>query len=322
MSELVLRQFEDLRRPWNDLYQKSETNLLFSSLCWAELWWQHFGAGNELRLGSVEENGKVIGIAPMRLKDSSLYFIGSDNVCDFLDFIIEPGREDSFFNTLLQHWASNHRGTVDLSPLLPGSNAYSRLAVLAQGRGLQVTCTQQDVTVSLDLPANLPAYLSLLSAKQRHELLRKERRLNEEGEITCRISNKAAANDLDTFLQFFRESREDKSRFLTGTMEAFFRAIIQNAAANNMLRLGMLELNSSPVAATICFDYRDTTYLYNSGYNPDYRWLSVGLLSKYFSIQSSLENGNRRYDFLKGSEQYKFHLGGKETPLFRCIINF
>jgi len=322
MSELVLRQFEDLRQPWNDLYQKSKTNLLFSSPHWAELWWRHFGTGNELRLGSVEENGNVIGIAPMRLKEGTLYFIGSDNVCDFLDFIIQPGKEDSFFNTLLQHWTSNRQGVVELSPLLPASNAYSRLAVLAQDHGLQVTCTQEDVTVSLDLPADLPSYLSILSTKQRHELLRKERRLNEEGEITYRISNKAAANDLDTFLHFFRESRDDKSRFLTGTMEAFFRAMIQNAADNNMLWLGILELNSSPVAATICLDYQDATYLYNSGYNPDYRWLSVGLLSKYFSIKSSMENGKRRYDFLKGAEKYKFHLGGKETQLFRCIINF
>jgi CelD/BcsL family acetyltransferase involved in cellulose biosynthesis len=62
-------------------------------------------------------------------------------------------------------------------------------------------------------------------------------------------------------------------------------------------------------------------YLYNSGYNPDYRPLSIGVLSKYFCIKSSIENRKRRFDFLKGAEKYKFHLGGNEIQLFRCIIN-
>ena len=93
------------------------------------------------------------------------------------------------------------------------------------------------------------------------------------------------------------------------------------AAADKMLQLGILELNKVQVAVTLCFTYQNDMYLYNSGYNPDYRPLSIGLLSKYFCIKRSIESGKRRFDFLKGAEKYKFHLGGSETQLFRCIIN-
>jgi CelD/BcsL family acetyltransferase involved in cellulose biosynthesis len=192
---------------------------------------------------------------------------------------------------------------------------------MAPGSEKEASCTEDDVTVALNLPPDLPSYLSLLNSKQRHEILRKERRLLEEGKVSYEVKAEAAAGDIEVFLDFFRESREDKNRFLTAEMESFFRDIIESAAIDHTLRLGMLKLNQVHIAATLCFDHRDEIYLYNSGYNPAYRPLSAGLLSKYYSIKDSIEKNKRRYDFLRGAERYKYHLGGSETQLFRCIIN-
>jgi CelD/BcsL family acetyltransferase involved in cellulose biosynthesis len=60
--------------------------------------------------------------------------------------------------------------------------------------------------------------------------------------------------------------------------------------------------------------------IYNSGYDPNYVSLSAGLLSKVLAIKGSIEKGKKKFDFLKGEEMYKHHLGGKEVPLFRCQI--
>ncbi|MGA2368526.1 MAG: GNAT family N-acetyltransferase [Dehalococcoidia bacterium] len=320
MIEFIPGNFKDLRDPWERIYKASDTRLLFSSPGWSELWWKHFGAGSELHLGEVRENGSVIGIAPLRVKEGILYFIGSDNVCDFLDFPVESGKENLFFNTLLDHLTALEISSMELTPVLPDSNVKRFLEARAQDRGLTVSCSPEDVTLAMDLPGDLSSYLSLLSGKQRHEILRKERRLNEEGEIVYRIMEEGSTNEIDTFLRFFRESREDKNKFLTDDMEVFFRDIIDMAAADKMLQLGILELNKVQAAVTLCFTYQNDMYLYNSGYNPAYRLLSIGLLSKYFCIKRSIESGKRRFDFLKGAEKYKFHLGGSETQLFRCII--
>ncbi|MCX5997823.1 MAG: GNAT family N-acetyltransferase [Chloroflexi bacterium] len=300
MAEFALKQFEDLRQDWDDLRRKSPARLLFSSPSWCEVWWQHFSEDNELYLGAVTEQKNIIGIAPLRLKDGILYFIG---------------------NTLLLHLTFSNHKVMDLSPLLPDSTAYRLFTSAARGGKIKVECLNDDVSVALDLPQDLPAYLSRLNSKQRHELLRKERRLREEGEVSYEVKAEPAAGDVDIFLDFFRESREDKNRFLTPEMESFFRDIIGSAAADRTLRLGMLKLNQVNIAATLCFDYRGEIYLYNSGYNPAYRSLSAGLLSKYYSVKQSIETGKSRYDFLRGAERYKYHLGGSETQLFRCIIN-
>ena len=322
MAGFYPRNFDELRQPWNDIYLRSQGGLLFSSPNWAETWWKHFSAGSTLSAGAVEENGVVIGIAPLRLQDGILRFIGTNNLFDFQDFIIENGREQVFYRALLQYLSKTGATALDLGPLLPGSSAYRSLVPLARELGLDVTCSPDEVTVSLDLPDDLPSYLALLSGKQRHELLRKERRLNEEGDVSYRVKDRADDADIDLFLEFFRESREDKNRFLTPPVELFMRDIICSSQARGMLRLGILELNSTPIAATLCFEYQGGMYLYNSGYSPDYRWLSAGLLSKYYSIRDSIAQRKSYYDFLKGAEKYKFHLGGKETGLFRCIIKF
>jgi CelD/BcsL family acetyltransferase involved in cellulose biosynthesis len=83
-----------------------------------------------------------------------------------------------------------------------------------------------------------------------------------------------------------------------------------------------LELGDKPVAATMCFDYKDTVYLYNSGYDPDYGWLSVGVISKALCIKDSIEKNKKRFDFLKGAEGYKYHLGGHELPLYKCSVSY
>ncbi len=320
MLKLITGSFDDFRQDWQYLYSRSSARVLFSSSGWSELWWSHFGSASKLCLAAVMEDQEVIGIAPLRRENGTLFFIGSNSVCDFLDFIVAEGKEEPFFNTLLENLSTLGGDGLDLFSLLPDSNVRRFLVPMAEKTGLNVSCSQDDMTVVLKLPEDLPSYLSALNGKQRHEILRKERRLNEEGEITFRTINRPSITDIDIFLLFFRESREDKNRFLTETMEAFFRDVVSLAASTDMLSMGLLELNNSPVAATLSFIYRNDVYLYNSGYNPDYRWLSVGVLSKYLRIKQSIEEKRGNFDFLRGGEKYKFHLGGTEAPLFRCII--
>ena len=320
MAEFISGDFNTLREPWNRLLSNSTSKLLFSSPEWSEQWWQYFGADSQLYLGAVKDDGRYIGIAPLRRKDGIMYFIGSDNVCDFLDFIVEQGKEEMFFQTVFAYLSNVKIEAFDLSPLLPDSTAKRFLPDTALSPNLSVSCAPVDVTVRLDIPPNLATYHSILTAKQRHELLRKERRLHEEGDITFSIKDRASQQDIEIFLRFFRQSREDKNKFLTTEMESFFRAVIRMAEANRILRLGILALNNVSVAATLCFDYQNNTYLYNSGYNPDYRWLSVGLLSKYYHIKHSIESGKTTFDFLKGAEKYKYHLGGKDVPLYQCML--
>lgn len=319
-SQFSLESFDSMRPYWREIQDDSPASSIFSSPEWSRVWWQQFGSGAKLWLGAVRYQGRAIGIAPLLIRNNVAFFIGSSNVCDYLDFIIEPGKEEPFFRVLLENLVTEKVLNLDFAPLRPDSTVITKLTNIAKEQGWHVACTNEDVTVELDLPATWDEYLQILTGKQRHELKRKLRRLDEEGELKYRTNTDANRQDVDIFLNLFRNSRQDKAAFLTPEVESFFRATADTMAEQGLLRLNMLELNSSTVAATMCFDYRDKVYLYNSGYDPNYGWLSVGLISKALCIKESIERGRRRFDFLKGSEEYKYHLGGRGLPLYRCQL--
>jgi CelD/BcsL family acetyltransferase involved in cellulose biosynthesis len=102
-------------------------------------------------------------------------------------------------------------------------------------------------------------------------------------------------------------------------MSAYFRELIRRLARQKILRLYFLEVRQRPAATVLCFDYNGTRYLYNNGYDAAYHDLSVGILSKIFSIREAIEVGCRKYDFLKGDEVYKKRIGGRAVPLYQYV---
>lgn len=311
----------------SSFYTDSQQNLNWSSVfitpVWMQVWWRIFGGEAELYIRQVRDGDKIIGIAPLMVKENTACFISNADVCDYLDFIIAPGREDVFFTTLLDDLKNNGITKLDLKDVRPDSMVYCRMADIARDRGYQVALTAGEVSVEMDLPATWEEYLSLLSSKQRHEVKRKLRRLSEAGEINYQLVDDVSAvpGFVERFFKMFTGSRADKAEFLSEKREAFFRLLIDDMSQAGFLKLGILKLDGRDMASIICFDYNNRIYLYNSGYDPEYNYLSVGLLSKVLCIQKSIEAGKSNFDFLKGAEAYKYHLGGKDIPLYRCEIS-
>jgi len=323
MSYTITQEnFASLASFWFDSRNSLRWNSIFILPGWLAVWWQAFGSGAELYLCAVWQREKIIGIAPLLIKGQTASIMGSAHVCDYLDFVVAPGMEVDFFTVLLDDLAQKGINHLDLRPLRPDSTVLTNLVGIARKRGCQVLCNLEDVSLEIDLPYTWEKYLGTLIGKQRHEVRRKLRRLGEAGNVNYRtVEDSAAVHDvMDAFINMFSESGEDKATFMTAQMESFFRSLADTMAEAGLLRLGILELDMLPTAMVMCFDYNDCVYLYNSGYNPNYGSLSVGILSKVLCIKDSIQRDRKRFDFLKGREPYKYHLGGKEIPLYNCHI--
>lgn len=289
-------------------------------------WWREFnngiGGGTGPNIISIKRKEALIGLAPLQIRDGCASLIGNSDVCDYLDFIVAAGMEEEFFKVLLDHLAQQSTKCLDLGLLRPDSTVLSNLINVAKCQGCTVKTNSEDIALELDLPATWDDYLGQLKGKQRHEVKRKLRRLDEAGDINLRVV--ADANEiperLATFFELFKLSSEEKAAFMTDQMMFFFRALTTAMAEAKILRLYILELNAAPVAVSLCFDFNDILHLYNSGFDPRFRALSVGLLCKVLSIKDAIAQGRRKYDFLKGAEIYKYRLGGREVPLSSCRI--
>jgi len=321
-SSINLESFESAWSYWQNPDSGLDWNCVFVLPPWLSTWWREFGREATPNLVSIRQGEDLLGLAPLMIEGDRASFIGSADICDYLDFIVVPGREQVFFNGLLDSLTGQGVTELDLRCLRPDSSVRQHLEELARSRGCEVTLEPDGITMEMDLPATWDEYLQGLTSKQRHETRRKLRRLYEAGNITLRMieGTESIQENMDTFLRLFRESREDKTEFMTDRMESFFKSLAEAMAGAEILRLCFLEFDGRPIAVTMSFDYRDTIYLYNNGYDPEFGHLSIGVVSKSLSVRDSIERGKKRYDFLKGTETYKYRMGGQEVALSRCRI--
>ena len=258
------------------------------------------------------------------LRNGKASIVGSPDVCDYLDFITSSGKETEFFSAILDDLRKRGINTLELEPLRPDSYTIRYLIPLLKNSNYEVSYNQSDVSLDIELPSTWEYYLSGLEGKQRHELKRKIRNLHKAGEVSYHVIEEA--EDIpgfsNLFLKLFPDYRRDKAEFMTSEMQTFFRTVAEELSKIGVIKFGVLDLGHKAVAMIMYFDYKENMYLYNSAYDPEFRSLSVGIVNKARCIQDGIQRGKKRFDFLKGSEQYKYYLGGKEIPLFKYVISF
>ena len=319
---IAVESLDGVASSWDRLRHSLRWASIFVLPAWLNAWWQAFGGEDELYLRTLRDGQKVIGFAPLMVDAETASFVGSADVCDYLDFVIAPGKESNFFQALLDDLRNNGIKKLDLKPVRPDSTVLKHLLSIARKRGYDVNCTPADVSLELDLPATWNEYLAILNSKQRHEVRRKLRRLWGTGNVEhqCVEVSREVEGYLDTFFKLFSLSRHEKATFMDRKMESFFTSLAKAMADIKLLRLGVLRVDSVPAAMTVGFDYNNSHYLYNSAYDPQFSYLSVGLLCKVLCLEESIEKGRKKWNFLKGAEPYKYQLGGQEVPLYNCLI--
>jgi CelD/BcsL family acetyltransferase involved in cellulose biosynthesis len=319
---VISHTFASLEGEWERLLPRATVNTLFLTPHWQRLWWEAFGEGARLLLLAFQDEPGLAGIAPMMLRDRALSFLGDTDLFDYHDFIVPQGQESAFYPRLVEYLASEEWEELCLSSLPESSPTLVHLPDLARSRGWSCQVEREGVAPGLSLPQDWDSYLGGLTKKDRHELRRKHRRL--EGASNARSyvgSNpEAVGGCLDDFFHLMGESRGDKRAFLTSQRQGFFRSVVEDLAARRMLQLYFMDLGSDRVASTLCFDYQGQRLLYNSGFNPAHASLSVGLLLNAYTLKDAIHHGMRYFDFLRGDEAYKYHLGGKDRLLYRMVV--
>jgi CelD/BcsL family acetyltransferase involved in cellulose biosynthesis len=318
----AFESFDDVRADWLALLSPPRARRVFQHPRWQQVWLDEFDRERDARFLTVRDSGTLVGLASLLVDGERVSFLGDSNICDYMDFLLSPGKEEdalsAIFDTLL---AEGHRD-FDFWGLRSGSPTLSLLPQLAGRRDLEVRIEDEAVCPQLELPATWKAYLELLGGKNRHELRRKMRRLEKTaGAMGLRVlcSPQELEQGMDDFLRLMT-LKSDKAQFMTPEMERFFRRVGIAMAEEGLAGLYMFELDGRRVASTFCFEDPEETLIYNSGYDPQYAYLSVGLLSKAACLRHAIDDGRQHLDFLRGSEPYKYDLGGKDHQVYRCLI--
>lgn len=312
---LAAEGFDTAAGPWTKLLEDCPTNTVFVTPEWQQLWWRHFGGGRTLDILSVRDGDGLVGLAPMRLGGCKMALVGDKNVCDYSDFIVSTAHVKDVLPLLFEDLSKRCWNRLVLHSIPAGSPTLELIPDLAKAQGWSVELAQEDVCPRAELPDDWETYLNGLTKKDRHELRRKFRRLDSAGDVRFYLSE-APDKDMDDFIRLHTLSREDKAEFMTPEMEVFFREVVTLPQAG----LHFVEVDGIRAAAIIRFDYDNSRLLYNSGYDPRFASLSVGLLLKAWAIREAIETGMKCFDFLRGDEPYKYDLGGVDYPIYELTV--
>jgi CelD/BcsL family acetyltransferase involved in cellulose biosynthesis len=314
---------ESLRDEWQELLSRAPEPHVFHRPTWQGLWLEHFGDGREPLFLAARDGDRLVGVAPLMRDGSRLALVGDHEICDYMDFVVEPGRESEFFAAIFRSLGEEPWEEMDLRGLAAYSPALEALSTATNGLGWRVERELEAVAPHVELPSSWEEYLARLDGKNRHELRRKMRRLRQSGarvELRDLRSPQEVAAGMEDFLRLHTAARQDKADFMTPQMQSFFRAMSVALADEGLIRLFMMDLDGRPVATVLCFDCCRQLHLYNSGFDPELSSLSVGLLSKVLCLEVALKEGKGCLDFLRGSEPYKYDLGGHDLPIYRCRV--
>lgn len=147
----------------------------------------------------------------------------------------------------------------------------------------------------------------ILDKKNQHEMERKIRKFEREHE---RISFRDGT--IDTLLSFMKLDPR-KKEFLTADMEQFFRKIYSLGTITELI------INDTPAAAMLTLSHGDTLMGYNSGFD-ETNFSGSGFYLRATMLKRALEAGYKKFNFLQGSERYKYELGGKDFFVFKIDV--
>ena len=328
MAPKPLTSFHEIEAEWEGVLASSPVNTVFLTPQWQEVWWDTFGDGKDMAgfyIPSSEgqgDGGSIDGLASLTLSGDTLSFVGNPETVDYNDFMVRPGHESDFYQTLLASLKDRRWDVMRLDSLVENSPTLTHLPELARQQGYSVEIEKEDTASGIELPSTWDEYLAILSKKARHELRRKFRRLEAipDWKWYAVTGEEEVMSRLDDFVRLMRQSSQEKDEYMTEEHLRFFYAMARRMSQIGLLRLYFLELDGKPVATSLCFDYASSRLLYNSGYDLQYGYYSVGLLLNALCLREAIEQEIGYFDFLRGSETYKHHLGGQPHDLYQMVV--
>jgi CelD/BcsL family acetyltransferase involved in cellulose biosynthesis len=316
--------FTSLRPEWVELEERAAEDNIFLTYLWQHSWWQDLGEG-ELDIVTFRDGRKLVGLAPTYRERvggfPAVRFGGGLEVSDYLGILVEPGYEPAVGRAFLEHCLESPGLVMDFHFLRSDGVTVRLLTAAARDMDRRYNLEDEEVSPRIELHGDWQTYIAGLGKKDRHELRRKRRRLEEAGGwVIAESRPETLAADLESFFDLHAKSSRAKEDFLTDDVKRFFRHICFHLQEAGWLSLRSLDFHGRPVAAVLGFVYRGRLLLYNSGYDPAETALSPGFVLMSEEVRLAMEEGMSEVDFLRGNEKYKYDLGAQDRQLVHLTV--
>jgi CelD/BcsL family acetyltransferase involved in cellulose biosynthesis len=306
----VVREIAPLRAQWSALAERAGN--VFVTPEWAETWRAHLAPeADPLVVACRDEDGGLRAIWPVYVAARGPLRVArllGHGPADELGPACAP--ED-------RAWATEGLRSA-LGPLRARVLLAERVAAdLTPALGGQVLHREGSPVVPV-AGRTWEAFLAEQSRNFREQAGRKRRKLEREHEVDWHLTTRPEElpGDLDALLDLHgRRWAEGDSDAFAGALEAFHRAFAAVALERGWLRLWVLRVDGSPVAAWHGFRFGGADAFYQAGRNPEWERWSVGAVLLTHTVRCAFEDGMREYRLLRGEEGYKGRWAVEDRPV-------
>jgi predicted ATP-grasp superfamily ATP-dependent carboligase/phosphoglycolate phosphatase-like HAD superfamily hydrolase len=147
------------------------------------------------------------------------------------------------------------------------------------------------------------SYMTRIPSKTKNTIKRKISKLNKSAKWSVRVyeSRKDVDEALLQYHDVYNNSWKQKEPFPN-----FINGLAQCAAEKGWLRLGILTIDETPVAAQFWLVANKTAYIYKLAYKEKYRGYSPGTILTHHMMQKTIEDDHvEMIDFLTGKDDFK-----------------
>jgi CelD/BcsL family acetyltransferase involved in cellulose biosynthesis len=325
-----IQDFALLEQYWNCVLRESGSDVLFLTFEWLDTYWRFFGRSCEPFILVLENERGVVGMVPVAIRKNGLVktveFLGGSHA-DYQDFILLPEVREEGLQILIEELEPSGKewDVVDLRNIRRDSPNYPLLEKIHSAGADGPILANHEVSPCCEIRVPWQEYLGDLNKKMLKDTERQIRRLENLGSLV--IESVQVPDEVDRLLEYYH--RQKRSRNYAdhvavdslGTMEGrgFLREFSRKSCKNGWLDLRYLALEGveEPLAISISFLYKGSFYYWLPSINGEYLRYSPGRILLFYLLQESFERDFECFDFLCGSESYKYRWLAEDRRLYR-----
>jgi CelD/BcsL family acetyltransferase involved in cellulose biosynthesis len=323
-----MQKFQSMAETWNNLLVQSRSDVIFLRWEWLYSWAESFiDSRRRLFILTVYQGDELVGVAPWYIhrqsrwgfKEREVRFLGTpESASDDLDVFTKPGEETAVAQQIYVHlWKEKAAWEMLALRDIPSHSRFL-LHFLEQieedGRYYQLSPAAFCPTVTL--PDSEEAFLNQQLSAQKRRFEKNNKLLEKQGAVEwhsgCGIDAKPLLEQFQTFYCECREGMEARSEPLFSFLERF----ASYSADQKWVYVEFLTVGGKKLAGKVNFRYRNALLFYLSAINTTLaKRVNVWSVLFGFEARQAIAARLSTYDFLKGSEAYKFQWadGGRRS---------
>lgn len=307
-----LADLQALAPEWKRLVQDDKHATVFQRPQWLIPWWKHIGEG-ELWAISARQGDKPVGLMPLYVYQRpeggtrELFFLGM-GTSDYLGSVsaadCEKQAAQAMFEVIQEN--ADRWDVCEFTQLREGSP-------LLQAAGGEAEISQGEAC-----PALGPPQISKPMSEKLHYYRRRAHRM---GGIRFELADERCVATRFADLIRLHSMRWGQNGVLQDqrVREWHFEMLPQLAEAG-LLRMWSMLVDGRVVAVHYGLADGRAWYYYLGGFDPAYQQISPGTLVLGHAIEEAQREGLATFDFLRGTESYKYLWGAVDQKTYRLRI--